>query len=195
MSDQNMGVVMNIARSYGEFQRDVVEKQNAELVKTAQKNYDVAEQQITDAAGEQAYQLSLQYQKAVGAARAMAAYRGVQSPTAELQAESFQATRARRSIEVNAANQIASAAAAAQVQQQDPNLAQFQGTMEGLRLGSSLAEAQANMPYETVYRTEWIHDPYLGSYPITIADRVQDTIDLSALLEGLNPNWQGLFGG
>lgn len=195
MADQNMGVVMNIARSYGEFQRDVVEKQNRELVETAQKNYDVAEQQITSAAGEQSYQLALQYQKAVGAARAVAAYRGVQAPDAETRAETFQATRARRSIEVNAANQIASAAAAAQVQQQDPNLAQFQGTMEGLRMGASLAEAQANMPYQTVYRTEWIHDPYLGSYPIKTAERVQDTIDLSALLEGLNPNWQGLFGG
>lgn len=194
MSDQNMGVVMDIAKSYGEFQRDIVETQNEELVKTAQKNYDVAEQQIEDAAAEQSYQLSLQYQKARGAALAMAAYRGVSEPTAEAQAESYQAARARRSIEINAANSIASAAAQAQVQLQDPNLAQFQGTMEGLRLGSSLAEAQANMPYNTVYNTEYV-ETGIGWQPITTATRVQDEIDLSGLLEGLNPEWAGLFGG
>tara|TARA_R100001463_G_scaffold63620_1_gene116693 strand:+ start:148 stop:732 length:585 start_codon:yes stop_codon:yes gene_type:complete len=194
LSDQNMGVVMDIAKSYGEFQRDIVETQNEELVKTAQKNYDVAEQQIEDAAAEQSYQLSLQYQKARGAALAMAAYRGVSEPTAEAQAESYQAARARRSIEINAANSIASAAAQAQVQLQDPNLAQFQGTMEGLRLGSSLAEAQANMPYNTVYNTEYV-ETGIGWQPITTATRVQDEIDLSGLLEGLNPEWAGLFGG
>ena len=194
MSDQNMGVVMDIAKSYGEFQRDIVETQNEELVKTAQKNYDVAEQQIEDAAAEQSYQLSLQYQKARGAALAMAAYRGVSEPTAEAQSESYQAARARRSIEINAANSIASAAAQAQVQLQDPNLAQFQGTMEGLRLGSSLAEAQANMPYNTVYNTEYV-ETGIGWQPITTATRVQDQIDLSGLLEGLNPEWAGMFGG
>jgi len=194
LSDQNMGVVMDIAKSYGEFQRDIVETQNEELVKTAQKNYDVAEQQIEDAAAEQSYQLSLQYQKARGAALAMAAYRGVSEPTAEAQAESYQAARARRSIEINAANSIAAAAAQAQVQLQDPNLAQFQGTMEGLRLGSSLAEAQANMPYNTVYHTEYVQTG-IGWQPITTATRVQDTIDLSGLLEGLNPEWAGMFGG
>lgn len=194
MSDQNMGVVMDIAKSYGEFQRDVALSQNEELVKTAQKNYDVAEQQIEDAAAEQSYQLSLEYQKARGAALAMAAYRGVAEPSAELQAESYQSARARRSIEINAANSIAAAAAQAQVQLQDPNLAQFQGTMEGLRLGSSLAEAQANMPYNTVYRTELV-ETGLGYQTIQVAHRVQETIDLSNLLEELNPEWAGLFGG
>lgn len=185
MADNNMGAVLDIAQTYGQFQRDVTEKQNAELVRTAQLNYDVAEQQTKAAAAEQAQSLSLEYQKAAGAARAMAAYRNVASPTAELAAEGVQAARARRNIEINAANEIASAAAAAQVQQQDPNLAQFQGTMAGLQLGGQLAEAQAAMPYETVYRQQLVYTG-AGYQTITVADRVQEEIDLAALLEQLN---------
>jgi hypothetical protein len=180
-----MGAVLDIARNYGEFQRDVTEKQNAELVRTAQMNYDVAEQQTNAAAAEQAQSLSLEYQKARGAAQAMAAYRGVASPTAELAAEGVQASRARRNIEINAANAIAAAAAGAQVQQADPNLAQFQGTMSGLQLGGQLAEAQAAMPYETVINYETVQTG-LGWQTIPVASRVQQDLDLSALLDQLD---------
>ena len=180
-----MGAVLDIARNYGDFQRDVTEKQNAEMVKTAQLNYDVSEQQTNAAAAEQAQNLSLEYQKTAGAARAMAAYRGVQAPTAELAAEGVQAARARQNIEVNAANAIAAAAAGAQVQQQDPNLAQFQGTMAGLQLGGQLAEAQAAMPYETVMSYQTVQTG-LGYQTVPVATRVQQDLDLSALLDELD---------
>ena len=185
MADNNMGAVIDIAKNYGQFQRDVTEKQNAELVKTAQMNYDVAEQQIKASATEQAQNLSLEYQKTRGAANAMAAYRGVASPTAELAMEGVQAARARRNIEINAANQIAGAAAQAQVTQADPNLAQFQGTMSGLELGGQVAAAQAAMPYETVYRTETVQTG-LGYQTIQVAERVQQDLDLSSLLDSLD---------
>lgn len=180
-----MGAVLDIAKNYGDFQKDVTNKQNAELVKTAQMNYDVSEQQTNAAAAEQAQNLSLEYQKTRGAMNAMAAYRGVASPTAELAAEGVQATRARRNIEINAANAIAAAAAGAQVQQQDPNLAQFQGTMAGLQLGGQLAEAQANMPYETVYSTQGVWTG-LGYQTVRTANRVQQDLDLSTLLDELD---------
>lgn len=180
-----MGAVLDIARTYGEFTRDVTEKQNAELVKTAQMNYDVAEQQINAAKQEQAQQLALQYQQAQGAALAMAAYRGIGENTDAARAEGMQAERARRNLEINAANQIAAAAAGAQVQQSDPNLAQWQGTMMGLELGGQLAQAQAAMPYETVYHQQLVQTG-AGYQTIWVADQVQETIDLGELLEGLN---------
>ncbi len=185
MADNNMGQVLDIAKSYGDFQEDVTNKQNAELVKTAQMNYDVAEQQTKASAAEQAQNLSLEYQKTRGAMNAMAAYRGVASPTAELAAEGVQAARARRNIEINAANTIAAAAAGAQVQQQDPNLAKFQGTMSGLQLGGQLAEAQANMPYKTVMQNRGVWTG-LGYQNIQVATRVQEDIDLSSLLDELD---------
>lgn len=185
MADQNMGAVIDIANNYGQFQRDVTTQQNEELVQTAQQNYDVSEQQIKASAAEQSQLLSLEYQKTRGATTAMAAYRGIASPTAELAGEGIQAARARRNIEINAANQLAGAAAGAQVQQQDPNLAQFQGTMEGLQLGSQVAEAQAAMPYETVYHTESVYTG-LGYQQIQVASRRQQDLDLSSLLDQLD---------
>ena len=185
MADQNMGVVIDIAQKYGNFQKDVVTKQNNELVETAQLNYDVAERQTKAQAAEMSQDLSLQYQKARGATQAMAAYRGVASPTAELAADGVQAARARRNIEINSANAIAAYAAGAQVQQQDPNLAQFEGTMAGLQLGGQLVEAQAAMPYETVFTTEGVWTG-LGWQNIQVASQRQQDLDLSALLESLD---------
>ena len=185
MADQNMGAVIDIAQKYGSFQKDVVSKQNDELVKTAQMNYDVAERQTKDQAAEMSQALSLEYQKARGASQAMAAYRGVASPDAALASDGLQAVRARRNIEINSANAIAAYAAGAQVQQQDPNLAQFEGTMAGLQLGGQLVEAQAAMPYETVFTTEGVWTG-LGWQNIQVASQRQQDLDLSALLESLD---------
>ena len=180
-----MGVVLDIAKSYGDFQKDVVNKQNTELVETAQLNYDVAERQTKAQAAEMAQNLSLEYQKARGASQAMAAYRGVASPTAELAADGVQASRARRNIEINSANAIAAYAAGAQVQQQDPNLAQFEGTMAGLQLGSQLVSAQADMPWETVFSNEGVWTG-LGWQNIQVASQRQDDLDLGSLLDDLD---------
>ena len=185
MADQNMGAVIDIAQKYGTFQKDVVSKQNDELVKTAQMNYDVAEQQTLAQSAEMSQALSLEYQKARGASQAMAAYRGVASPDAALASDGLQAVRARRNIEINAANQIASLAAASQVQFQNTNLAQIQGTMAGLDLGTSVASAQADMPWKTVYQDKRYWNGYEDVWYETSSSS-QDDLDLGSLLDDLD---------
>lgn len=187
MADANMGVVIDIAQKYGAFQKDVVAKQNDELVKTAQMNYDVAEQQTLAQAAEMSQSLSLEYQKTRGAAQAMAAYRGVASPDAALSSDGFQAVRARRNIEINAANEIASLAAASQVQFQNTNLSQIQGTMAGLDLGTAVAAAQTDMPWKTTYEDKKFWNGYEDVWYETSSSK-QDDLDLASLLD--NPAWE-----
>jgi hypothetical protein len=150
---------VQIARAYGQLTRAITERSNAERLRIAQGNYDATKAQIDAQAQQRASELSGVFQQHVGQLQANAAFRGVGaggSTAALLASAGVEASVARKVIEINANNATGALAASSQIETEDAQLAQIQGTFQGLSIGNDFVSALASLPSSTVRQTNWV---------------------------------------
>lgn len=183
---------VRIAQAYGSLTRALVERQNAERVRIAQVNFDASRQQITAAKDQKVAELAGVFQQHIGTVRANAAYRGVGggSVAALIGSAAAEGEVARRNIDINANNQIGSAASQAIVPLDDPMMSQFQGFFQGLGIGSDFSTALASMPSTRVNQTTWVNTS-LGWQALNSSHEVPQSFDLGSQFPELDSFLKG----
>lgn len=158
MAEPENGQAIKIARSYGTLTRALTERSNAERIRIAQANFDAGRTQVNAQRDQRASELAGVFQQHIGTIRANAAYRGVGggSVAALEGAASAQAVVARRNIDINANNEIGSAASQAIVPVDDTILSELQGTFQGLGIGSDFVTSLAQLPSVRGSHTQWV---------------------------------------
>jgi hypothetical protein len=183
---------MQIARAYGALTRAIVAQSNAERIKVAQGNFDTGRRQIDAQAAERSAELSGVFQQHVGQLRSNAAFRGVGqggSSSALERAAGAQAEVARRNIETNANNAIGALAAQSQIATEDEQLAELQGTFQGLSIGGDFVQALASLPSNTTQTSQWVNTG-LGWQQVYTNHETPGSMDLSEMF----PELGNLFG-
>lgn len=174
---------LQIGRAYGALTRALVERTNQERLRIAQRNFDAGRKQIGDQAHARSAELAGVFQKHVGQMQANAAFRGVGqsgSTAALLQASTSEAEIARRNIEINANNATGALAAAAQVEVEDEQLAEMEGTFRGLGIGSDFTAAVANLPSTRTRTSQWVQTG-LGWQELYSYNEQPGSIDLGSM--------------
>lgn len=179
---------LQIGRAYGALTRAIAQQSNAERLRIAEQNFRTGRSQIDAQRAERTAELSRVFQRHVGQLQANAAYRGVGqagSTAALVGASVAEAAVARRNIEINANNAIASLGAQSQPVLEDEQLAEMEGTFRGLSIGSDFAAAVASLPSTTKKSSKWVQTG-LGWQELYSFEQVPGSLDLSKMFPEFN---------